>query len=70
MSVLAYAGLRPGEAFALTWESVGERTILVERSLALGELKETKTRSTRSGNWRNGVFQPAAKKAGLDLIRP
>ena len=111
VSVLAYAGLRPGEALALTWEHVGERTILVERSLALGELKETKTRSTRSvrllaplrsdlntlrmrlgrpadgdlvfprpdgepwrdtdwRNWRNRVFQPAAKKAGLGQTRP
>jgi integrase len=47
VSVLAYAGLRPGEALALTWGDVGERTILVERSLALGEVKETKTRRTR-----------------------
>ena len=48
VSVLAYAGLRPGEALALTWADVGERTILVERSIALGEVKETKTRTTRS----------------------
>jgi integrase len=111
VSVLAYAGLRPGEALALTWEHIGERTILVERSLALGELKETKTRSARSvrllaplrsdlnalrmllgrpgdadlvfprpdgepwrdtdwRNWRNRVFQPAARRAGLGQIRP
>ena len=37
VSVLAYAGLRPGEALALTWGDVGERTILVERSVALGD---------------------------------
>jgi integrase len=48
VSVLAYAGLRPGEALALTWRDVGERTILVERAAALGEIKETKTRQTRS----------------------
>lgn len=48
VSMLAYAGLRPGEALALTWGDVGDRTILVERSLALGEVKETKTRRTRS----------------------
>jgi len=48
VSVLAYAGLRPGEALALTWGDVRERTILVERSLALGELKETKTGQTRA----------------------
>ena len=48
VSVLAYAGLRPGEALGLRWGDVGERTILVERSVALGEMKETKTRTSRS----------------------
>ncbi len=48
VSVLAYAGLRPGEALALAWGDLGERTILVERALALGEVKETKTRATRT----------------------
>jgi integrase len=43
VSVMAYAGLRPGEALALRWGDVGERTILVERSLALGQEKGTKT---------------------------
>jgi integrase len=111
VSILAYAGLRPGEALALTWGDVGERTILVERSVALGEVKETKTRTSRSvrllaplssdlktlrmqlgrpddgelifprpdgkpwrdtdwRNWRERVFQPLAKAAGLGAIRP
>lgn len=48
ISVLAYAGLRPSEALALIWEDVGKRTILVERALALGEVKGTKTRSSRT----------------------
>ncbi|MBM3676686.1 MAG: site-specific integrase, partial [Actinobacteria bacterium] len=48
ISLLAYAGLRPSEALALTWADMGERTILVERALSLGEIKETKTRSTRT----------------------
>ena len=48
VSLLAYAGLRPGEALALTWGHVRERTILVERALALGELKTTKTGRTRT----------------------
>jgi integrase len=46
--VLAYAGLRPGEAVALRWSDVRERTILVERALALGEVKSTKTRRIRA----------------------
>jgi integrase len=48
VSVLAYAGLRPGEALALTWGHVRERTILVERALALGRIKATKTGQTRT----------------------
>ena len=48
VSVLAYAGLRPGEALGLTWDHVRERTILVERSVSLGEVKETKTGRLRS----------------------
>jgi integrase len=46
--VLAYAGLRPGEALALEWQHIGERTILIEAAVALGNVKEAKTRQTRS----------------------
>ncbi|HEY2651201.1 MAG TPA: tyrosine-type recombinase/integrase, partial [Solirubrobacteraceae bacterium] len=45
---LAYAGLRPGEAFGLRWHDIRERTILVERSVAFGKLKTTKTGKTRT----------------------
>jgi len=48
VSVMAYAGLRPGEALALRWGDIGERTILVERAAALGAVKETKTGQTRT----------------------
>jgi integrase len=48
VSVLAYAGSRPGEALGLTWRDVGKRTILVERAAALGEIRETTRRQTRS----------------------
>lgn len=46
--VLAYAGLRPGEALALEWRHVGERAFLIDGSVSLGERKETKTRQKRS----------------------
>jgi integrase len=48
VSVLAYAGLRPSEALALSWGHVRERTILVERGVVLGQLRTTKTGRTRT----------------------
>jgi integrase len=48
VSVLAYAGLRPGEVLALCWRHIGERTITVEGSVSFGELKETKTNTSRT----------------------
>jgi integrase len=48
VSLLAYAGLRPGEALALAWGDVRERTLLVERSIALeGRTKTRRSRSVR-----------------------
>jgi integrase len=48
VAVLAYAGLRPGEALGLRWHDIRERTILVERSVAFGKLKSTKTGKART----------------------
>ncbi len=48
VSVLAYAGLRPGEALGLRWGDLGEKTILVQRSISVGEEVDTKTRAHRS----------------------
>ncbi len=48
LSVLAYSGLRPGEALALQWRDIREQTILVERALSLGEEKDTKTAAHRT----------------------
>ena len=47
ISVLGYAGLRPGEALALRWGDIGEETITVARSLSYGDEKTTKTGATR-----------------------
>ncbi len=46
--MLAYAGLRPGEALALQWRDIREQTILVERALSLGVEKDTKTAAHRT----------------------
>ncbi len=48
VSVLAYGGLRPGEALGLRWGDVRERTLLVQRAISLGEEADTKTREHRT----------------------
>ena len=48
VAVLAYAGLRPGEALGLRWHDLGERTLLIERSVAFGQLTSTKTGKART----------------------
>lgn len=48
VSVLAYAGLRPGEALGLTWSHVRERTLLVERAVSFGAIEGTKTGRRRT----------------------
>jgi len=64
VSLLFYAGLRPGELLALRWSDIGERTITVDRNYTAGELKGTKT-----GKRRSVVLIPAV---GLELaeLRP
>lgn len=47
ISVLAYGGLRPGEALALQWEDISDRTILVNKALSHGEEKGTKNGRVR-----------------------
>jgi integrase len=50
VSILAYSGMRPGEALALRWGDVGEQTIRVERAVSLcdGTVHGTKTDTARS----------------------
>ena len=48
ISVLAYAGLRPGEALGLQWGDVREQTLLIQRATSLGEESDTKTRQHRT----------------------
>jgi integrase len=43
VSVLAYAGVRPGEMLALERSHIGDETILVEQAVAYGKLKLQKT---------------------------
>lgn len=69
ISVLAYAGLRPGEALGLRWGDVREQTLLIQRAISLGEESDTKTRQHRTvrllaplaadlRSWRMAVGRP------------
>ena len=73
VSVLAYAGLRPGEALALRWTHVRERTLLVEGAVSLGAIEATKTGRSRTvrvlgplaqdlAEWRLHAGRPASEE--------
>jgi len=63
VSLLAYAGLRPGEALALRWKHIRENSIFVEQAVANGDLKSTKTGTVRS------VALLDALRGDLDALR-
>jgi integrase len=46
--LLAYAGLRPGEALALKWRHVRERTLVIEQAVSDGRVKSLKNRRPRA----------------------
>ncbi len=48
VSLLSYAGLRPGEALALTWGDIGRRTLAIDKAVADGVIGSTKTGAARS----------------------
>ncbi len=48
VAVLAYTGVRPGEARGLKWGDVGERRISIERAIAGDGPKPTKTDAMRT----------------------
>jgi integrase len=75
LCVLAYAGVRPSEALALRFGDVGERTLLVERSLGPdGSLKRTKTGQIRSvrllAPLREDLVARREDKSATELVFP
>jgi integrase len=48
VALMSYAGLRPGEALALTWADIGQRTLAIDKAVSLGEEAPTKTGGVRS----------------------
>jgi integrase len=61
VSVLAYAGVRPGEALALTWSNVRGRTLLVDGAVSLGAIEDTKTRRSRTVSLLGPLAQDLAE---------
>lgn len=47
VGILAYAGLRPGEALALRWDDITDVSINVDKALSLGAERSTKNRRSR-----------------------
>jgi integrase len=78
VALLAYSGLRPGEASALRWADVRQRTLLVQRASDFdGSIKSTKGRKSRTvrllaplaadlREWRMAAGRPA----GSQLLFP
>jgi integrase len=60
VSVMSYAGLRPGEALALRWDDISYRTILVDKAIADGAVVGTKTGVART--------VPLVMQVSLDLV--
>jgi integrase len=58
--LMAYQGLRPGEALALTDTSIRDRTCWVESNISLGEEQDTKTHRIRTVNFLRPVPQNLA----------
>lgn len=48
VGLMSYAGLRPGEALALTWDDVGEQSLAIDKAISDGAIVPTKTRQVRS----------------------
>jgi integrase len=59
VSVMSYGGLRPGEALALTWSDISNKTLLVDKAIADGQVGDTKTGVART--------VPLVMQVSLDL---
>ncbi len=70
--LLAYAGLRPGEALALEWRHVRERTLVIEQAVSDGRVKSLKNRRPRSVRLLEPLrddLEPRLERAGPVIAR-
>ena len=63
VSLIAYAGLRPGEALALTWGDIGERSLSIDKAVSFGVEKEAVSAEKLILTARNGHDYQNTKKA-------
>jgi integrase len=61
--LMSYAGLRPGEALALTWGDIGTRTLAIDKAVSDGRVGTTKTGVART------VPLPPSLAGDLDAYR-
>lgn len=65
VTLMAYAGLRPGEALALTWGDVGANTLTIDKAVSIGEEEGTNEEAdTKTGGVR---FPPLVEQLAADL---
>jgi len=48
VALCGFAGLRPSEALALTWDDILDHTIIVDKACIFGEIRSTKTGQVRA----------------------
>ena len=76
VQLMAYAGLRPGEALALTWDDIGRQTIAVDKAVRDGTIGPTKTGTIRSVPMPWGLasdlhaLREVTKRLDHDLVLP
>lgn len=73
VALMGYAGLRPEEALALTWDHVRAQTILIDRAAVFGVEKQTKTRAHRTVDLLPALredLEAARHPGGLVLPKP
>jgi integrase len=70
VSILAYSGLRPGEALALEWSDIGKQSISVTKALSLGEVGATKTHVDRMVPLLKPLAADLKTLRGIGLVFP
>jgi integrase len=64
VTLMAYAGLRPGEALALTWGDIKPKMLNIDKAVSVGEDDDNEEADTKTGGVR---FPPLVEQLAADL---